>query len=304
MAIKQLTISSAGLSGVYPRLIYLLTDDTLSQVTESGFLNLWNSLNPGQLTDGDMALVITKPFPSSSVVNTGFLQVNFSNEDWSLIQPSFPGFVSVATQVFTSSGTYTPTDGMLYCIVEALGGGGGGGGSVAGGGQVGVGGGGGAGGYCIQIFTAAQIGVSKSVTVGVGGSGGSDSGTSGSSGADTLFGLLLTANAGTGGSADNNKATYAGASQGVGGTGVGGYLNVTGQNGAVGWNTTVANVPLNSGYGANSIYGAGGIGGFGGDGANATGYGSGGSGGSATAGTGHRGGNGSPGIVIVTEYIN
>src|SRR5690348_18057600 len=34
---------------------------------------------------------------------------------------------SVVTQVFTSSGTYTPTAGMLYCKVRIVGGGGAGG---------------------------------------------------------------------------------------------------------------------------------------------------------------------------------
>jgi hypothetical protein len=48
-------------------------------------------------------------------------------------------FTTVASQVFTSSGTYTPTANMKYCIIRAIGGGGGGGGSTATAGHVTVG---------------------------------------------------------------------------------------------------------------------------------------------------------------------
>jgi hypothetical protein len=35
-------------------------------------------------------------------------------------------FTSTVTQVFTASGTYTPTSGMKFCIIEVCGAGGGG----------------------------------------------------------------------------------------------------------------------------------------------------------------------------------
>lgn len=71
-------------------------------------------------------------------------------------------FTRIVVQVITGSSTYTPTSGMLYCIVELQGAGGGGpSGSQAGGG---------AGGYCRKVFSAATIGASQTVTMFAGGS--------------------------------------------------------------------------------------------------------------------------------------
>lgn len=69
---------------------------------------------------------------------------------------------TVSKQIFTSSGTYTPSTGMAYCLVRIVGGGGGGG--VGGGASAG-----GAGGGAEVLLTAAQIGASKMVTIGAGG---------------------------------------------------------------------------------------------------------------------------------------
>src|ERR1700720_4672748 len=79
-------------------------------------------------------------------------------------------FIHVATgpkvQVFTSSGTYTPSAGLVTAIIECVGGGGGGGGSAFSPTQVHGGGGGGAGGYARAYKTASQIGASQTVTIG------------------------------------------------------------------------------------------------------------------------------------------
>src|SRR5579859_3128384 len=80
-------------------------------------------------------------------------------------------FNKVAVQVFTSTGTYTPTTGMKYCTIECLGGGGGGGGTAASGATVNTGGGGGgAGSYSRKTVTAATVGGSQAVTIGAAGS--------------------------------------------------------------------------------------------------------------------------------------
>jgi len=82
-------------------------------------------------------------------------------------------FTQIVIQTFTSNGTYTPTSGMKYCIVEVQGGGGGGAGSPStSSSEVGAGGGGGGGGYGKNVFSAATIGSSQAVTVGSGGAGG------------------------------------------------------------------------------------------------------------------------------------
>jgi Repeat of unknown function (DUF5907) len=119
------------------------------------------------------------------------------------------GVVSVKQQVFTSSGTYTPSTGMLYCIVESVDGGGGGGGvKVASAANVAVAGGGYGGAYGRTRLTAAQVGVSQTVTIGAGGTGGNSTGTSGSNGGTTSLGVLhVGSTGGTGGAGSTNATT-------------------------------------------------------------------------------------------------
>ena len=201
-------------------------------------------------------------------------------------------------QVFDSTGTYTPTSGMRYCIVEALGAGGGGGG--AGSNNV-AGGGGGAGGYSQAIFTAADIGSSVTVTIGAGGSGGAAGNNVGSSGGSTTFGALITCTGGAGGVAGSGAFGYA-----AGGTGSGGDLNIAGGNGAS--RVTGADISINPpggmSYKYSTLHGlycatpaAGAV-----SGQDGIGYGSGGSGG-IRATTSTSGGDGADGLVVITEFF-
>lgn len=116
------------------------------------------------------------------------------------------GVVSVKQQFFSSSGTYTPSAGMLYCIVESVDGGGGSGGSTnnnASNRSCSKGGNGGA--YGRTRLTAAQIGASQTVTIGAGGAAGSSGGGNGGSGGATSLGSLHvgTTTPGGGGSVNN-----------------------------------------------------------------------------------------------------
>jgi len=111
------------------------------------------------------------------------------------------GISNVTTQSFTipGSGTYTPTSGTQFIIVEMVGGGGGSGGATATTGTTAVSGPGGAGAYVKFKMTAAQIGASLSYTVGArgaAGTGAASPGVGGNGGA-TIFGTW-TANGGTG----------------------------------------------------------------------------------------------------------
>lgn len=150
------------------------------------------------------------------------------------------GGVTVAIQVFTGSGTYTPTAGMDYCLVFAVGGGSGGRGT-----------------------------------------------TNGGNGGNTTFGALLTANGATGGQASGG---------GLGGTASGGAVNLTGQNGSEAFSGYVGNSMGGSINTAMNLPGVGGSGLFGegghpqGAAANATGYGAGGSTNVTTSITGYRAG--------------
>lgn len=103
----------------------------------------------------------------------------------------------MGVQVFASSGVYTPSAGMRFCIVKMAGGGGSGGGGSVGGSTALGGSGGGAGATATGRFTAAQVGPSLTVTIGAGGAA-SVSGP-GNSGGTTSFGALLSCAGGSGG---------------------------------------------------------------------------------------------------------
>ncbi len=148
------------------------------------------------------------------------------------------GLTAVTQQVISATGTYTPTAGTLYAIVEIVGSGAGG--YQQNGGNYG-GGGGGAGEYAKGVFTAAQIGVSQAVTIAPGGAVSTNGGT-------TSFGALLTAGGGSTGVAG---AAYGGAG-GTGGTGTGVHTR-----GGDGTNATLlSSVPqLGGGGGGASFFG-------------------------------------------------
>lgn len=217
------------------------------------------------------------------------------------------GRPSVIIQKFTSSGTYTPTTGMTYCIVEMVGGGGGGGGSTGNASYLTAGGGGGAGGYSRSIVSAASIGASQVVTIGAAGTASSNS--AGGAGGNTSLGSLVVANGGSGGSLGTSGA-FGG--PGAGGTAGTGDLTVPGAGGQYG--------PYVSGTGSGAIAPPGASGGmsfYGGGSAqvsassgtavsgNASGnYGNGGGGGiSNFVGTNSSGGAGSAGLILITEFF-
>jgi len=206
---------------------------------------------------------------------------------------------SINTQVFTSSGTYTPSSGLVYAIVEVIGGGGGGGAAGTNTGIASVGGGGAAGGYCKKVISASDIGSSVTVTVGRGGASSVDGGAS-------SFGSFMTANGG-GRGATGIANTLGGSTGGGGGASSGGDVNGYGAHGGMGWWPNI-NVGA-SGAGGDSVYGQGGapriLGGNASQtGGSAMGRGAGGGGGAGSgAVSAAAGGAGSDGIVIVTEYI-
>lgn len=215
------------------------------------------------------------------------------------------GVIRVVQQVFTASGTYTPTSGMVYVIAECVGSGAGGGG-VGGAATHNLGGGGGgSGGYSRVRLTAAAVGASQTVTVATGGAGGAAGANNGTSGGASSVGTLCIANGGAGGLAASTGQVGQGGAGALVGTG-----NVTarGAPGAGGIFSTVVSVALPSGMGGSSYFGGGAMGAYSGasTAGNAAGaYGSGGSGGyvSFTAAN-VAGGAGSDGIVVLTEFVN
>ncbi len=202
------------------------------------------------------------------------------------------GVTSMNVQVFTASGTYTPSPGVLFIEVECLGGGGSGGSTPNGG----TGSGGSGGGYAKGIYTPAQIGASQTITIGQGGVAPPAGSQSATNGGDTSFGTLLIAAGGIGG------AQQFPGSQGVVGTG--GYINAVGN--SAGSGQAIGGQNWFGGFGGGSLYGGGGSANVAYNnsvpGLNAVGYGAGGSG-AANWTSGNVGGSGTAGLCIIKEYI-
>ncbi len=207
-------------------------------------------------------------------------------------------------RVFTTAGagTYTPTSGTQYIVVEAIAGGGGSGGVGA---TVLVqSAGGGSGSYSRKVLTAGQIGAAIAYSVGTGGSAGATNGAGGTGFVTTFGGTLVTANGGVG-SAAGTTAPAAGGAGGALGTG-GVFAGQIGQSSATG-----ALNAISSGAGANAPAGFG-QGGYalpqitaGLIGIAGQGYGSGASGSAAGSSSpaAFTGAAGAGGAIIITEYI-
>lgn len=115
------------------------------------------------------------------------------------------GVVSIVESYLNATGTFTPNTGMIFAEFELVGGAGGGGGATSTTNNLAGGGGGQAGAYSFCKLTAAQIGASKSVTIGAAGAAGAAGANTGGTGGDTCIGgaacttNLCVAKGGTGG---------------------------------------------------------------------------------------------------------
>lgn len=199
-------------------------------------------------------------------------------------------------QVFTSSGTYTPTAGTTRVKVKVMGAGGAGGGTPATtSSQVAIGGSGSAGGYAESLITSGFAGAS--ITVGAGGVAATNA--AGGNGGASSFGALVSCGGGGGGAAGVANSVSTGSSAGVGGTATGGnILNQTGWSGSPGYVAIISGIGGGMpAMGAQSIFGAISPGGT------QYGYGSGGDAAIAFPSAAAKAGfNGAPGVVIVEEY--
>lgn len=214
--------------------------------------------------------------------------------------------LSVVSQIFTSSGTYTPTTGMLYCVIECVGSGGGGGGTAtASVSNLSLGAGGGGGGYSRKVSSASTVGASQTVTVGAAGTGGSSGANAGAAGNDVSVGTICVGKGGAGGGGNTGSSVPFGGVGGVAGTG---DFTVVGQNGIQGTTSAITVIQSVLGIGGMSALGFGFPGGpttsTPQTGVAAQLYGAGGGGGSSFSANGAAaGGAGSKGIVVITEYV-
>lgn len=250
-------------------------DATLSSF-KYGFVSATNTSIPQQFV---LAAADKVPARANPATIRKLLSNNGTDSGWYTL--------SVVQQIITATGTYTPTAGMVHCVVEMVGGGAGG--YQASSGNFG-GGGGGAGEYAFGSFTAADIGASKSATIGAGGAVTTAGGT-------TSLGTLLTA---VGGAVATN--VYKGGLGGTGGTGTG--LHTPGGDGATGSGIYSGPV-LMGGSGGASFYGGGGAGGVGNldHGFAGRAYGAGGGGNGNTGGTWGDAGVGKAGVIVITEFV-
>ena len=290
--------------------------DATGQITFNG-ARVAAGTNPVR-TDGTgantVALEVQTAQAISSTDATKVGLASFSSTDFSVDANGFVtlsasgSFNNIVRQVFTSSGTYTPTSGMTFCDIEVVGGGGGGAGSAnTAGGTASAGAGGGGGGYAKKLVNAATVGASKSVTIGAagsGGGGGTTVGSNGGSGGTTSVGSIVSATGGTGGIGGPAGASNAiAAAFSIGGVGSSGDVNVYGTVGEAGliWGGSLAI----GGNGGGSFYGSGAAASGNGGPTNVSySFGSGGSGASSFGGqTGNTGTPGQKGIVVITEYI-
>lgn len=271
------------------------TTTTINRILYSSAANVI-----GEITAVNTAMLVTSSGGVPSLLAVGASKFIAANAAGTLASRGF----SIAVQVFSSNGTYTPATGMQYCDVLVCGGGGAGGGAPAtGAGETSTAGGGGSGELARGVFSAATIGASQSVTIGAAGTG--NSGATGGNGGNSSLGALISANGGNGGASSGvgTSATAAGGAGGSGGTG-GSYT----VNGTAGFQaiSVVAALVSYSGSGANNYFGPGGQGNVGGSagGVTGTGRGSGGSGALNQASQSARtGGNGTTGYMVITEYI-
>jgi hypothetical protein len=154
--------------------------------------NAWITL--GTIDGNDIAFEGTLPDQSG---NAGkYLGTNGTVASWLTLA------VGASMQVFTNSGTFTPTAGKTSFLVMATGGGGGGGGTSSG--VDTLAGGGGGGGTAVRMYTSTEMGSTAAVTVGAAGAAGSSAPTAGGAGGTTTFnpdgsGLTITGVGGSGG---------------------------------------------------------------------------------------------------------
>lgn len=309
-AIDSINVDASTAPGTDPVL-----PDSAGQITVTG----------GQVASGTTANVIRT---NSLAANTYTVQVqrstatssstigsngvsHFNSGDFTVDSNGFVStlaFTSCVQRIFEISGTYTPTAGMRFCVIELVGGGGGGGDATnpGGGANMTAGSGGGGGGYARGVFSASDIGASQPITIGAAGTHGSPA----TGGGTTSVGALISQSGGDGGVTLGPTSSPLETDGGAGGGTVlsppifwsngssGGDALIFGSTSLVTGGDGGASILGNTTPGASVGPGGGAVGGV-----SAGLWGSGGAG-AVSSGTGAAdGGDGTSGVVLITEFI-
>jgi hypothetical protein len=300
--------SYSSASNAKPIIYNATTDAAFTTPTAGSVGHIWQTLGATRMTLSQAGHLLLN---TSTDDGTNLIQANgtiksltggfvFPDNTTQLTSATSGRLINV--QVFTASGTYTPTTGAASAIVDAVGGGGGGGGTggVTSGTNSAASQCGGGGGFVRTRLTTLA---STAITIGAGGTSGAAGGGTGGTGGDTKFGTILVANGGAGGTgfgASTNPSNGVGASGG--GASGGTIFNVRGQP-ASATNYSVATNYVIYGVGGCSPYGSGATAGLNGAGVAGSGYGVGGGGNvNTSSSSGFAGGVGTPGIIIIFEY--
>lgn len=219
--------------------------------------------------------------------------------------------ITTRTKTYTAAGTYsyTPSANCFLIYVQAIGGGGSGGGAGSGSTDLTFGSGGAAGAYIDNYISTIAP---QTITVGA---GGAVSGGTGNAGSKSMFGTLVTANGGAGGSTATMSSSFYTIQGGLGQSANYSELSSFAQNGGTAFAFLSADKTQNSissGAGGSTVYGSGGNSVVTNElsivlsGLDGRGPGAGGSGAISSYGTGGiaNSGAGADGAVIVVEFIN
>lgn len=112
MPILNVQPNQIGQAGIFPAMIFILTNDTLAEVTTPGYLNGVVQKFGVPLSEADIALVTTKTSPNAKSTQVGWFSVVETNGNWGLTVPTSEGGVILPT-IANHIATYVNALGQL-----------------------------------------------------------------------------------------------------------------------------------------------------------------------------------------------